>query len=196
MLRPSVLALSLLLFTSPALGQAAPTDSQTLQALLAEIRQLRQDLQTSAIAARRAQILIYRLHVQEAAVAQASQRLDEAKSSIEQLRASRKYQEIQFKRYQDMKDRAENAVQRQQFEDAITELKAQMEASVSEEQEVQIREMELERQSRIEQAKLDQLQEELDRLDQAVMNAALHAAIYSGWREERTKSRKTVTLGP
>jgi hypothetical protein len=38
-----------------------------------------------------------------------------------------------------------------------------MEASVSEEQEVQIREMELERQSRIEQAKLDQLQEELDR---------------------------------
>jgi hypothetical protein len=176
MLRPSVLALSLLLFSSPALGQATPTDSQTLQALLAEIRQLRQDLQTSAIAARRAQILIYRLHVQEAAVAQASQRLDEAKSSIEQLRASRKYQEIQFKRYQDMKDRAENAVQRQQFEGAITELKAQMEASVSEEQEVQIREMELERQSRIEQAKLDQLQEELDRLDQAVMNAALHAA--------------------
>jgi hypothetical protein len=163
MLRPSVLALSLLLFSSPALGQATPTDSQTLQALLSEIRQLRQDLQTSAIAARRAQILIYRLHVQEAAVAQASQSLDEAKSSIEQLRVNRKYQEIQFKRYQDMKDRAENGVQRQQFEDTITELKAQMEASVSEEQEVQIREMELERQSRIEQAKLDQLQEELDR---------------------------------
>jgi hypothetical protein len=75
-----------------------------------------------------------------------------------------------------MKDRADNVVQRQQFEDAITELKAQMEASVSEEQEVQIREMELERQSRIEQAKLDQLQEELDRLDQAVIRAALHAA--------------------
>ncbi len=51
-----------------------------------------------------------------------------------------------------------------------------MEASVSEEQEVQLREMELERQSRIEQAKLDQLQEELDRLDQAVISAALHAA--------------------
>jgi hypothetical protein len=176
MFRPSVLALSLLLISSPALGQATPTESQTLQAVLAEIRQLRRDLQTSAIAARMAQILIYRLHVQEAAVARACQRLDEAKSSIEQLQASRKYQEIQLKRYQDMKDRAENAVQRQEFEDAITELKAQMEASVSEEQEVQIREMELERQSRIEQAKLDQLQEELDRLDQAVISAALHAA--------------------
>jgi hypothetical protein len=121
MFRSSVLALSLLLISSPALGQATPTESQTLQAVLAEIRQLRRDLQTSAIAARRAQILIYRLHVQEVAVAHASQRLDEAKSSIEQLQASRKYQEIQFKRCQDMKDRAESAVQRQQFEDAITE---------------------------------------------------------------------------
>ena len=63
MLRPALLALSLLLFSSTTPGQATPTESPTLQALLAEIRQLRQDLQTSAIAARRAQILIYRLHV-------------------------------------------------------------------------------------------------------------------------------------
>jgi chromosome segregation ATPase len=176
MLRSAVFAFSLLVFSSPALGQAPPTDSQTLQALLTEIRQLRQDLQTSAIAARRAQILIYRLHVQEAAVAQASQRLDEAKSSIEQLRARRKYQELQVKRYEDMKDRAENATQRRQFDDGIAELKAQMEALAPEEQEVQLRETELEQQSRIEQAKLDHLQDELDQLDQAVMNAALHLA--------------------
>ncbi len=117
--RSSVLALSLLVFSSPALGQATPAESPTLQAMLAEIRQLRQGLQTSAIAARRAQILIYRLHEQEAAVAHASQRLDEAKSSAEQLRARRKYQEIQIKQYETMKDRAENAAQRQQFEDAI-----------------------------------------------------------------------------
>jgi YesN/AraC family two-component response regulator len=176
MLRPAIFALSLLFFSSPALAQTAPTESPTLQAVLAEIRQLRQDLQTSAIAARRAQILIYRLHVQEAAAARASQRLDEAKSSIEQFRARRKYQELEIKRYEDMRDRAENASQRQQFVDAITELKAQMEVLAPEEQEAQMRETELEQQSRIEQAKLGQLQDELDRLDQAVMNAALHAA--------------------
>jgi len=176
MLRPAALAFSLLLFSSSAHGQATPTESPTLQAVLAEIRQLRQDLQTSAIAARRAQILIYRLHVQEAAAARASQRLDEAKSSIEQFRARRKYQELEIKRYEDMRDRAENAAQRQQFVDAITELKAQMEVLAPEEQEAQMRETELEQQSRIEQAKLGQLQDELDRLDQAVMNAALHAA--------------------
>jgi hypothetical protein len=177
MLRPALLALSLLLFSSPTPGQATPAESPTLQALLAEIRQLRQDLQTSAIAARRAQILIYRLHVQEATAAHASQRLDEAKLSIEQLRARRKYQEIQIKQYESMKDRAENAAQRQQFEDAVTELKAQMEASEPEEQEAHVRETELEQQSRIEQAKLGQLQDELDRLDQAVMNAALHTNV-------------------
>ena len=119
MARSFVLAFSLLVFSSPALGQATPAESPTLQAMLAEIRQLRQDLQTSAIAARRAQILIYRLHVQENAVARASQRLDEAKSSAEQLRARTKYQEIQIKQYETLKNRAENAAQRQQFEDAI-----------------------------------------------------------------------------
>jgi len=174
--RSFVLALSLLVFSSPALGQATPAESPTLQAMLAEIRQLRQDLQTSAIAARKAQILIYRLHVQEAAVAHASQRLDEAKSSAEQLQARRKYQEIQIKQYETLKDRAENAAQRQQFEDAIFELKAQTEASAVEEQEAHSKASELEQQSRIEQAKLDQLQDELDRLDRAVMNAVLHTA--------------------
>ncbi len=174
--RSFVLALSLLVFSSPALGQATPAESPTLQAMLAEIRQLRQDLQTSAIAARKAQILIYRLQLQEAAVAHASQRLDEAKSSAEQLQARRKYQEIQIKQYETLKDRAENAAQRQQFEDAIFELKAQTEAWAVEEQEAHRKESELEQQSRIEQAKLDQLQDELDRLDRAVMNAILHTA--------------------
>jgi chromosome segregation ATPase len=174
MLRPALAVLSLLLFSSSALGQAAPAESPTLLALLAEVRQLCQDLQTSAIAARKAQILIYRLHVQEEAVAHASQRLEEAKSSIEQLRARRRYQEFQIKQYEGMKDRDENDAQRKQFEDAITQLKAQMEALASEEQEAQMKEMDLEQQSRTEQAKLGQLQDELDRLDQAVMNAALH----------------------
>jgi len=73
-----------------------------------------------------------------------------------------------------MKDRSENDAQRKQFEDAITQLKAQMEAFVAEDQEAQMKEMDLEQQSRTEQAKLGQLQDELDRLDQAVMNAALH----------------------
>jgi len=144
--------------------------------LLSEVRQLRHDLQTSAIAARKAQIVIYRLHVQEAAVARASERLEETKTGLEQLRARSKYQAMQIKRFEDMKDSTEDAAQRKQFDDAIADLKTQMEAWASEEQELQPKELELEQQLRIEQAKLDQLESELDRLDQAVMNAALEVA--------------------
>jgi chromosome segregation ATPase len=173
MLRPAALAFGLLLVSWPAFGQATTTEPQTLQALLTEIRQLRQDLQIAATAARRAQILIYRLHVQEAAVARASQRLDEAKMELDQLQRRRRYAEFQIKRNEESRDRAENPAQRKQFEDAISELKSEMEESVPEEQNAQVREMELDQQLRIEQAKLDQLQDQLDRLDTAVMNAAL-----------------------
>jgi len=173
MLRPAFLTLGFLLLPSTTPAQTTSTESQTLQALLSEVHQLRQDLQTSAIAARKAQIVIYRLHVQEAVVARASERLDETKAGLEQGRARCKYQAVQIKRYEDLKDGTEDAAQRKQFDDIIADLKTQMEAWVPEEQELQAKELELEQQLRIEQAKLDQLESELDRLDQAVMNAAL-----------------------
>jgi hypothetical protein len=43
----------LMLVPAPVFGQSTSTDSQTLQALLAEVRQLRHDLQTTTIAAQR-----------------------------------------------------------------------------------------------------------------------------------------------
>jgi hypothetical protein len=45
--RSASLILILFLIPAAALSQTAPTDSQTLRALLAEIRQLRHDLQTN-----------------------------------------------------------------------------------------------------------------------------------------------------
>jgi hypothetical protein len=39
--RSSLLALGLLLFSAPCFAQLAPSDSQTLQALLSEVRQMR-----------------------------------------------------------------------------------------------------------------------------------------------------------
>jgi hypothetical protein len=60
------------LFSSQAsFGQTASTDSQTLRELLAEVRQLRMDLETTSVASQRVQIILYRLQLQEAAVARA-----------------------------------------------------------------------------------------------------------------------------
>jgi len=82
----------LLLFLIPvaALSQtAAPTDSKTLQAILAEIRQLRHDLQTTNAMAARAQIALYRLQRQDEAVKRATQRLSDARSKVENLEAAK-----------------------------------------------------------------------------------------------------------
>src|SRR5216684_6457268 len=87
--RSCLLILGLLLIAAPVLGQSASTDSQTLQALLAEVRQLRHDLQTTTLAAQRAQILLYRLQGQEAIVARASQRLDDARARLAEVQSNR-----------------------------------------------------------------------------------------------------------
>jgi len=54
---------------------------------LEELRQPRQDLQLVAGAARKAQILIYRLYLQGAAVERATKRVDAAKSALAQSEA-------------------------------------------------------------------------------------------------------------
>ena len=172
MLRSAFLFLRFLFWTSTAFGQATTTESQAIQALLAEVHQLRQDLQAAANGARRAQILIHRLYVQEAAVARASQRLDEAKAALDQWQARKKYLAAQVKKYEDQRDRSGDAAQRKQFDDYISNMKTQMESWLPEEQDAQARETELEELGRIEQAKLDQLQADLDQMDRTVMRAA------------------------
>ena len=68
------------------LGQATSSDSQTLRALLSEVRELRQALQVSLGRIQSAQILLSRLQIQEVAVARASQHLDDARSKLAEVR--------------------------------------------------------------------------------------------------------------
>src|SRR5271165_7282724 len=89
--RLPLFVLGLLLSSTACFGQTTPGDSQTLQALLSEVRQLRQDLQTTTIAAQRAQILLYRLQGQEAAVARASQRFEEVREKVAAIQDQREH---------------------------------------------------------------------------------------------------------
>jgi hypothetical protein len=59
MKRLSLLPLTLL-FSTAAFAQTNSNDSDTLKSLLSEVRLLRHDLQTTTVAAQRAQILVYR----------------------------------------------------------------------------------------------------------------------------------------
>ena len=127
--RSSLFVVGLLFFSMDCFGQTTTGDSQTLQALLSEVRQLRQDLQTTTIAAQRAQILIYRLQGQEAAVARASQRLDEAREKLAGIQAERKHVTADVKQQEDFISNSENpATQRKEVEGMLSQLKTRVES--------------------------------------------------------------------
>jgi chromosome segregation ATPase len=156
----------LLLIPAPMYGQSSSTDSQTLQALLAEVRQLHQDLQTTTISAQRAQILLYRLQGQEAIVARASQRLDDARARLVEVQSNRTKLTADIKKYEELVSQTENSpTDRKQIEDLLPQLKAKLAALENEEQQRQTREIEAEDELRTERAKLGELQVQLDRLE-------------------------------
>jgi hypothetical protein len=170
--RSSLFALVLLLLGTTCFGQTTSGDSQTLQALLFEVRQLRQDMHTTIIAAQRAQVLIYRLQGQEVAVARASQRLDDVRDRLARIQDERKHVAIDVKQFEDFVSNAENpATQRKEREDRLPQLKTRLESLEYEEQQRQTREIEAEQQLRLEEGRLSDLREQLDRLDKTLENA-------------------------
>ena len=96
------------------------------------------------------------------------ERLDDAKRTLERMEAQRGYAAAQIKSYEEMKDGADDALRRKQLDDAISQLKSGLEASMAEQQELQAKEIGLEDELRTEQAKLERLQGELDRLDKTL----------------------------
>jgi chromosome segregation ATPase len=165
----SLFVLGFLLFSTPCFGQATPSDSQTLQALLLEVRQLRQDLQTTTIAVQRAQILLYRLQGQEAAVARASERLDRARERLAVIQDQREHVAADVKRQEDFINNTENPPnQRKETEDMLPPQKTRLESLKNEEQQRQTQEIEAEQQLRAEEVRLSDLRDQLDRLDKAL----------------------------
>src|SRR6266446_4093804 len=166
----------LLLIAAPVFGQSTSTDSQTLQALLAEVRQLRHDLQTTTLAAQRAQSLLYRLQGKEAAVARASQRVEDVRGRLAETASSRQKLAIDIKQHEDFIGNAENpARDRKEVEDVLPRLKESLQSMENEEQQRQTRAIEAEDQLRAERAKLSELQDQLDQLEKVLEGSGRQA---------------------
>lgn len=163
--RFSFFPLSLLLFTAIGYCQTPSTESQALQDLVGEIRQLRQDLR----ALERAQILIGRLQIQQAVVGRVLQRLDDARSKFAAMQAMRRNLATRIKNSQDSQNDPKGTAQQQkETEDLLKQLNAQLELAMSEESERQTTMTECEEQVRVEQARLSAFQEQLDQFDGAL----------------------------
>ena len=167
--RSASLILILFLIPAAALSQTAPTDSQTLQALLAEIRQLRHDLQTSNAMAARAQVALYRLQRQDEAVRRAMQRVSDARSKVAKLETDKNNKALEIQQGRAATSHSDNPNAQQGFEEVVLPtLKSQLELLQKQEQQARAEEAEAEEQLRTEQVKLEGLNDLLDRYNNAL----------------------------
>src|SRR5437868_7368492 len=144
--------------SSPAICQNNPTDSQTLKAMLEEIRLLRQDLRTTTVAAQRVQIALYRLQLQDAAVARASKLVEEAHSKLNELSAERKRVATDTEQVEDRRNATQDAHERKVMEEEVLpQLKKHLERIARDEEQWQAKSNEAEGQLKAEQVKLDAL---------------------------------------
>jgi len=92
--------------SASGLGQSTTSESQGIQALVAEVRQLRKDLQATNGNALKAQILLYRLQAQEAAVARVSGHLNDVRARLAEAQDRRRAVTASLKRNEEFIDNA------------------------------------------------------------------------------------------
>jgi len=168
MFRLSFLPLVLLLVSTPALGQTISKDSQTLQALLTEVRQLRQDLEATTLVTHKLQILLYRLQTQDTTVARLSRSVDDAHAEVNQLKNERDKLAADIKQEEDFVSSNLNASgDRKAVEDELPGLKEKLASLDDQLQQAQKEESTAQEQLRSQQAKLERLEADFDRLEKS-----------------------------
>ena len=159
-----------LVIVTAAGAQTMTPDTQALQALVTEIRQLRQDLQATNIITQRVQIVLYRLQTQTALVTGAASRLDDALVSLGKFQSDKRIVAAQANQLEEDLRSEQNPVKRKEMEIMVTSAKATVERMGVDEQRLQSREIDAATQLRTEQSKLAGLQDQLDRLDKLLDN--------------------------
>ncbi|MDP9049120.1 MAG: hypothetical protein M3O31_00130 [Acidobacteriota bacterium] len=115
----------------PGLGQTGQTDSQTLQAILVEMRSLHNDVRLSQTT----QILLTELEVQQTAVTRAMQKRDEVRNRVSQLQSTEKNMVTQVAHYDDPSDTSIDSQVRKQMAQMVENFRSQIPALKAQEQE-------------------------------------------------------------
>lgn len=143
-----------------SLGQTTSSDSQALQALLTEVRELHKDLQVSLAKTQSAQILLSSLQIQEVAVTRASQHFDDARSKLAEVQVVLKSEETEVRQLEGHSPTQGETLG--QVEEALSRAQADLEASTNLQHQRQATLDEAEQQLRTEQERLKRLETQLD----------------------------------
>src|SRR5262245_871002 len=145
---------------------AQSSDSSTLQAVLEELRQLRRDLYGMTLVAQRVQILLYRIQLQDDAMKKASQRYDQTNAKLRDAERNRSEAANGLKMAEEKLVSLQNPNERGQLEEVVREMKRRVEMWSHEESSYRAAETAAAGDLRAEQAKLAELQQRLDLLEQ------------------------------
>jgi chromosome segregation ATPase len=157
----------------PALCQTPAKEPDTLQALLAEVRQLRQDIEIMTAASQRIQIALYALQMQDAAVVRSSQRLDNQRDRCASQEFARQQTAAAIQKLEAaLLDATVPQAQAQSIRERLDEMRPTLESQTAAAQSCRAREAEAASQLQKDQSTLDALRSQIDRLDRTLANAA------------------------
>ena len=167
-MRTTALAV-MLLAASDGLCQTPAKEPDALQALLVEVRQLRQDIEAMTVASQRVQIALYALQMQDAAMARAAQRLDSARDRRSGAEANRDHTASEIQGLESkLASGTTGEAEAKGFKEELSQMKSQIEPQTAELQTLQAAEAEASSQLRSEQVKLSDAQDRIERLDKTL----------------------------
>jgi len=137
---------------------------QTLKQLLTEVRELRLAVQRATVSNTRFQMLIERVRVQQAHVDALSRQLENVHSQVAEMKAAKPQMEQQIKDAEDLLDRTSDPNAHAELESRIKGGKANLSRLAQEDERLRNREAALETELQAGQAKLNELNGQLDSL--------------------------------
>jgi chromosome segregation ATPase len=149
-------------------ASAQTTDSETLRALLAEVRQLRAVVEVFAAAVPQAHITVQKLQLQQQRVSQLSDQLSELRRNIDETARQQSEGTRQLEEARGWLKKDMDAARRAEIEDMIEHTKLALERSAQSEQQLRLREAELSSSLNAERAKLNELEQQLVRLERSL----------------------------
>jgi DNA repair exonuclease SbcCD ATPase subunit len=109
---------------------------ETLQAILTEVRALRQELRISLTRVHSTQILLSRYPMRQGAVARASEHFDEARSKLAEIQVRQREVAGKVKRLEEAMSAEENLQQPKAVKDRINPVKSELEVTGDTEQQL------------------------------------------------------------
>jgi hypothetical protein len=148
----------------------AQSNDQTLQLLLQELREFRQEIRGMSLVSQQIQILLYRVQLQDEATRKATQRHDQAIVKLRDAERALAEQTNGLKMAEEKLASLQNQSMRGSLEEAIQQLKRSIEIWFRDKNGYQAAEVTAGSDLKAEQAKLSELQQRLDQLERQLAN--------------------------